>query len=91
MSCSTRKRELLFTAAGGVRGRVSLEAAEAVCGASLDKLSALRRKEPCPAARRPLRLLETIRAYATELFDQSGQRDDLRRKHAEYLAGFCDE
>jgi predicted ATPase/DNA-binding SARP family transcriptional activator len=73
----------------------SLEAAEAVCGDHqipadqiLDLVSrlvdrSLLRPEPGPAAR--FRLLETIRAYATERLQELGEAEALRRRHAEYF------
>ena len=34
------------------------------------------------------RLLETIRQYALERLDEVGETDDVRRRHAEWLAAF---
>jgi len=85
------EEKLLFTRLAVFASAFSLEAAEAVCGASLDTLSGLVEKSLVQQRGGRFVLLETIRAYANGLFDQSGQGDDLRRRHAEYLAGVCDE
>jgi predicted ATPase/DNA-binding SARP family transcriptional activator len=78
----------------------SLEAAEAVCGDHqlpadqvLDLVSrlvdrSLLRPEPGPAAR--FRLLETIRAYASERLQELGEKAALQPRHAEYFLGLAE-
>jgi tetratricopeptide (TPR) repeat protein len=76
-------------------GSWSLEAAEAVCGDHqvpadqvLDLVSRLVDRsllQPEPGAAARFRLLETIRAYATERLQASGEAAELRRRHAEHF------
>jgi predicted ATPase/class 3 adenylate cyclase len=67
------------------------EAAEAVCGATLDDLgslldkSLLRRDADLDAVPR-FTMLETIRDYALERLDKRGEGAQLARKHAHYFA-----
>jgi predicted ATPase/DNA-binding SARP family transcriptional activator len=73
----------------------SLEAAEAVCSDQqvpaeqvLELVSrladrSLLQPEPGPTAR--FRLLETIRAYATQRLQETGEPGELRRRHADYF------
>ena len=64
----------------------SLEAAESVCGTSLDTLESLVEKS---LVRRwdsgRLGLLDTIREYAVERLDESNEADDVRRRHAAFF------
>jgi len=67
-------------------GSFSLEAAEAVCDASLDALTGLVEKSLVAAQRRRgavrYHLLETIRQYALERLAASGEVEAMRRRHA---------
>ena len=71
-------------------GGCTLQAAEVVCDAQLDALSALldsnllRREQPSTRAPR-FRMLDTVREYALEL-----QTGDARRKHAWYFTELAD-
>ena len=73
-------------------GGATIEAAETVTRASLDTLDHLvaksllvRRQEPHATTR--LRMLETIRAYATERFAPTTDNDAVRERHYRiYLA-----
>jgi predicted ATPase/class 3 adenylate cyclase len=65
----------------------SLSAAEEVCAASLDALSALVDVSLLKAIGDDrFLLLETIHEYATELLDASSAGDATRRRHAAYFA-----
>ena len=81
----------LFRRLAVFRGSFALDAAEAVCGASLDALESLVVKS---LVRRwgsgRLGLLDTIREYAVELLDAAPDADDVYRHHAEYFRSVAD-
>ncbi|HEX2088337.1 MAG TPA: adenylate/guanylate cyclase domain-containing protein, partial [Actinomycetota bacterium] len=66
-------------------GGFTLQAGEVVCNADLDSLEALIEHS---LVRRwqsgRLGMLETIREFAEELLDASGEREAIRRRHAEH-------
>jgi predicted ATPase len=68
------------------RGGSTLEAAEAVCDADLDRLQSLVDKS-LVRVREGQRfwMLETIREFAAERLQDSGEKAELRRRHAEYF------
>ena len=82
------------------QGGRTLEAAEMVCGpglpiAVLDGLesllnkSLLRQRED-PEGQPRFYMLETIREYAREKLEESGEADELRNRHAEYFVGLAE-
>jgi predicted ATPase/class 3 adenylate cyclase len=80
------QEKALFARLAVFRGGCTLQAAEAVCDADLDVLQSLVDKSL-------LRLrddgrfwmLETIRDYALERLEASGEADDLRDRHAQHI------
>ena len=58
--------------------------AEEVCGAGIDALQSLLDKSFIELERGRLRMLDTIREFAVELLEGSGQADEARRRHAEH-------
>jgi predicted ATPase len=68
------------------RSGSTLEAAEAVCDADLDRLQSLVDKS-LVRLRKGQRfwMLETIREFAAERLQDSGEEAELRRRHAEYF------
>ena len=80
-----------FTRLAVFVGGFTLEAAEAVTGATLDDLAALLdqsllRAEDGPDGGRRFAMLETIREYAVELLETDKDVERLRQRHAEYIA-----
>jgi predicted ATPase/DNA-binding SARP family transcriptional activator len=78
-------------------GGCELEAAEAVCGGDglLPGLSTLidsnlLRQEEQPDGEPRFTMLETIRAYALERLEASGEAEQIRRLHAEYFAAIAE-
>jgi predicted ATPase/class 3 adenylate cyclase len=73
-------------------GGCTLEAAEAICGedviAGLSALvdASLLRQDEEPDGEPRLTMLETIRAYALERLEASGEADALRLRHAQWFA-----
>jgi predicted ATPase len=73
-------------------GSFSLDAAEAICDASLDSLSALVDLSLLKSSGEDrFLLLETIREYAAERFDELDDGDEIRRRHIEFFLAFADE
>ncbi len=80
----------LFARLGVFRGGCTLEAAESVCDADLDTVaslldkSLLRRRTGLLGEERYW-MLETIREFALEQLEATGEGDLLRRRHAEHF------
>ena len=82
-------------------GGCDLEAAEAVCDLDgrlgldvLEGISSLIENSLLRAAGRPrgeprYSMLETIREYASEKLEASGEAEALRRRHAEYFSALA--
>jgi predicted ATPase/class 3 adenylate cyclase/DNA-binding winged helix-turn-helix (wHTH) protein len=75
----------LFRGLGVFPGGFHVDAAEAVCGGGLDDLQSLVDKSLIKAAEGRFSLLEVTREYALERLDEAGERDDNRRRHAEWF------
>ena len=73
-------------------GGCTLESAEAVCDADLDILQSLVDKS-LVRVRDGNRfwMLETIREYAVERLEQSGEAEDLRHRHAQHFLALAEE
>jgi predicted ATPase len=68
-------------------GGCTLEAAEDICGADIDAIASLVDKSLVRHSGDRYWMLQTIREYAGELLEESGEADSVRRRHAEhYLA-----
>jgi predicted ATPase len=75
----------LFTRLSVFVGGSTLEAAEAVCEADLDTLESLVDKNLVRHTSERFWMLETIREYATEQLEESGEAEELRGRHAEFF------
>jgi predicted ATPase/class 3 adenylate cyclase len=69
----------------------TLEAAEAICEADLDTLTSLVEKSLARQADGRFSMLETIREYARECFEASGELDQIRRRHLEFFLALAEE
>ena len=80
----------LFRRMSAFRGGCTLETAEQVCEAELDTLASLldksliRRRAGVLGEERYW-MLETIREFAAEQLEASGEREEVRRRHAERM------
>lgn len=82
----------LFARLAVFRGGCTLESAEEVCDAELDTLQSLVDKS-LVRMREGDRfwMLETIREYAAERLEESGERDRLGHRHAEYFMALAEK
>jgi predicted ATPase/class 3 adenylate cyclase len=85
----------LFSRLAIFTGGCTYEAAEEIAGADPDTLQSLLdksllRKRDSQAGPRYW-MLETMREYAAERLEESGEADELRRRHAEYFLALAEE
>jgi predicted ATPase/class 3 adenylate cyclase len=74
------------------RGSFNLDAAKGVAGAELEQLAALLDHSLLKVLRdERFFLLETLREYARERLDESGETDRLRRRHASWFVALAEE
>jgi predicted ATPase/class 3 adenylate cyclase len=91
----TADEQQLFRRLALFAGGCTYEAAEAICGAEADTLQSLidkslvRRREAAGQGR--YWMLETIREFASEQLEASGELDSLRLRHAEFFVAFAEE
>jgi predicted ATPase len=83
--CSADEQRL-FARLAVFSGGWTLDAAESVCEAELDTLASLLDKSLVRREGDRFSMLETIREFAVERLEESGEADELRRRHATYLA-----
>jgi predicted ATPase/class 3 adenylate cyclase len=90
--------ELLFPAEQELFARLSvfsggctLEAAEEVCGASLDTLQSLVEKSLLRFSDERYWMLETIREYSLERLEESSEAEEMQRRHEEYFLKLAQE
>jgi predicted ATPase len=74
----------LFARLAVFAGGWTFEAAEDVCGADLDALQSLADKSLVRLEDDRFRMLETIREYAVEQLEKSGEAKGLRERHADF-------
>lgn len=90
------QQQALFRRLAVFRGGWTLRAAEAVCdlagsGDVLDLLGELVDRSMVVTAQGRFRMLETIRAYAVEHLQRSGEHAEVARRHAEFFTAFAEE
>ncbi len=81
----------LFARLAVFPGGCTLESAEQVTDADLDTLQSLVEKSLVRRTDDRFWMLETIRGYALERLDESGEADVLRRRHAEHFLALAEE
>ncbi len=81
----------LFARVSVFAGGCTLEAAEQVAKADLDTLQALVDKSLLRHTEERFWMLETIREYATERLDESGEAGELRQRHAVHFLTLAEE
>ena len=82
--------QLLFSRLSVFSGGTTHEAAAEICEATVDGLESLVDKSLLRHVQGRFQMLETIREYALDCLEQSGDGDDLRRCHAAYFCEFCE-
>jgi predicted ATPase/DNA-binding SARP family transcriptional activator len=87
---SSEEQQVLFRRLGVFAGGFTVEAADEVCGAPLEMLQAL--VEQSLVGRRDGRfgMLETVREYAEERLQASGEEGEMRRRHAEVFVALAE-
>jgi predicted ATPase len=85
------QEQRLFARLSVFAGGCTLDAAEDICGVDLDTLQSLVDKSLLRHTDERFWMLETIREYASEQLDASGERDALRRRHADYFLALAEE
>jgi predicted ATPase len=69
----------------------TLEAAEEVCGADIERLQSLVEKSLLRFTEERYWMLETIREYARERLDEAGETDAIARRHADHYLALLEE
>ena len=80
----------LFARLAVFRGGCTLDAAETVCDADLDTLQSLVDKSLLRHSVERFWMLETIREFGRDLLEEGGERDAVRRRHAEHYLGVAE-
>ncbi|HET8652564.1 MAG TPA: adenylate/guanylate cyclase domain-containing protein [Gaiellaceae bacterium] len=84
------EEQRLFARLAVFAGGCTAEAAEEVADADLDVLQSLVEKSLVRRTNERLWMLETIREYAVERLESSGEGDELRRRHAEHFVALAE-
>ena len=87
----TADEQRLFARLAVFRGGCTLEAAEQVADADLDLLQSLADKSLVRLRDDRFWMLETIREFAAERLQSSGEADEFRRRHADYFIALAQE
>jgi predicted ATPase len=87
----SHEEQRLFARLAAFRGGCTLEAAQEVVEADLDTLQSLVDKSLLRHTDDRFSMLETIREYAAERLEESGEADELRRRHAEHFLALAED
>jgi predicted ATPase/class 3 adenylate cyclase len=87
----TPEEKRLFSRLAVFRGGCRLESAEEVAEASLDRMQSLVDKSLCRHRAERFWMLETIREYASERLEESGDAEEMHRRHAEHYLALAEE
>jgi predicted ATPase/class 3 adenylate cyclase len=87
----TAEEQRLFARLSVFRGGCTLEATEDVAEADLDVLQSLVDKSLLRHSEDRFWMLETIREYAAERLEESGEATELRRRHASSFLALAEE
>jgi predicted ATPase len=85
------EEQRLFARLAVFSGGFTIEAAEEVCQAELDTLQSLLDKSLLRRRNGRFWMLETIREYALERFDEMSDAGQLRRRHAEHFVALAEQ
>ena len=85
------EEQRLFAHLAVFSGGCILEAAEEIAETDVDTLQSLLDKSLLRRTRDRYWMLETIREYAAEQLTDSGERQDLERRHAEHFTALAEE
>jgi predicted ATPase len=80
----------LFSRLAAFDGSFSLEAAQAVAGADLDTLQSLVERNMLRHAGERFWMLETIREFALQALLESGDVEEVRRRHIDWFVGLAE-
>jgi predicted ATPase/class 3 adenylate cyclase len=86
----TSDEQHLFAGLAVLRGGCTLEAAEQICEADLDTLQSLVDKSLLRHTGERYWMLETIREYASEQLEGSGEAEEFERRHAEHFLALAE-
>jgi predicted ATPase/class 3 adenylate cyclase len=87
----TPEEQKLFARLSVFRGGCTIEAATRVAGAGFDALQSLVDKSLVRHTAERFWMLETIREFAVERLEESGEAARLRRSHADHFLSFAEE
>ena len=87
----SEEEQRLFARLSVFRGGWTLRAAEQVADADLDVLQSLVDKSLLRMRDERFSMLETIREFASERLEASGDADEVRARHADYFVAFAEE
>jgi predicted ATPase/class 3 adenylate cyclase len=86
----TAEEQRLFRRLSVFAGGWTLTAAEQIASADLDTLQSLVDKSLVRFDHERYAMLETIREYAVEQFEESGEADEIRRRHGDFFLAFAE-